>query len=84
MIFERETPNIKLGYTLNKKSINTSVNPKMPYLSFLAINYDIPVISEVIRWFESCIIRSYANPMVEHQIMLTENTPYKRTIYSYA
>ena len=47
------------------------------YLSFLAINYDIPVISEVIRWFESCIIRSYANPMVEHQIMLTENTPYK-------
>lgn len=77
LIFERETPNIKLGYTLNKKSINTSVNPKMPYLSFLAINYDIPVISEVIRWFESCIIRSYANPMVEHQIMLTENTPYK-------
>ena len=77
LIFERETPNIKLGYTLNKKSINTSVNPKMPYLSFLAINYDIPVISEVISWFESCIIRSYANPMVEHQIMLTENTPYK-------
>ena len=77
LIFERETPNIKQGYTLNKKSINTSVNPKMPYLSFLAINYDIPVISEVIRWFESCIIRSYANPMVEHQIMLTENTPYK-------
>ena len=56
----------------------------MPYLSFLAINYDIPVISEVIRWFESCIIRSYANPMVEHQIMLTENTPYKEQIYSYA
>ena len=37
LIFERETPNIKLGYTLNKKSINTSVNPKMPYLSFLRL-----------------------------------------------
>ena len=28
-------------------------------------------------WFESCIIRSYANPMVEHQIMLAKDAPYK-------
>lgn len=77
MIFERETNDITLGYTINKKSINTSVNPKMPYLSFLAINYNIPVISEVMTWFESCIIRSYANPMVEHQIMLDKDAPYK-------
>ena len=49
----------------------------MPYLSFLAINYDIPVISEVITWFESCIIRSYANPVVEHQILLAKDAPYK-------
>lgn len=77
MIFEREADSITLGYTVSKKSINTSVNPKMPYLSFLAINYDIPVISEVMAWFESCIIRSYANPIVEHQIMLIKDTPYK-------
>lgn len=77
MIFERETNNITLGYTINKKSINTSINPKMPYLSFLAINYDIPVIREVMTWFESCIIRSYANPIVEHQIMLANDAPYK-------
>ena len=76
-IFERETDGITLGPSINKKSINTSVNPKMPYLSFLAINYDIPVISEVMTWFESCIIRSYANPMVEHQIMLAKDAPYK-------
>ena len=49
----------------------------MPYLSFLTINYDIPEISEVMTWFESCIIRSYANPMVEHQIMLEKYTEYK-------
>ena len=49
----------------------------MPYLSFPAINYDIPVISEVITWFESCIIRSYANPVVEHQILLAKDAPYK-------
>lgn len=77
MIFEREDGGITLGYTINKKGVNTSVNPKMPYLSFLAINYDIPVISEVMVWFESCIIRSYANPMVEHPIMLARNAPFK-------
>ena len=77
MIFEREADSISLGYTINKKSLNTSINPKMPYLSFPAINYDIPVISEVITWFESCIIRSYANPVVEHQILLAKDAPYK-------
>lgn len=76
-LFDREKGKITLGYSINKKSINTDVNPKMPYLSFLAINYDIPEISEVMTWFESCIIRSYANPMVEHQIMLEKYTEYK-------
>jgi len=77
MLFERESTSISLGYTINRKNLNTSVNPKMPYLSFLAINYDIPVINEVISWFESCIIRSYANPIIEHQIMLAKDTLYK-------
>lgn len=77
MIYERETDSITLGPSINKKSINTSVNPKMPYLSFLAINYDISVISETMTWFESCIIRSYANPIAEHQIMLAKGVPYR-------
>jgi hypothetical protein len=77
MIYERDADNITLGASINKKSINTRINPKMPYLSFLAINYDIPVISEVMIWFESCITRNYANPMVEHQIMLAKSTSYK-------
>ena len=79
-LFNREKSKITLGYRINKKSINTDVNPKMPYLSFLAINYDIPEISEVMTWFESCIIRSYANPMVEHQIMLEKSTEYKNQL----
>jgi AAA15 family ATPase/GTPase len=45
----------------------------MPYLSFLAINYDILVITEVQNWFESCIIRNYANSVVEHQIMISRD-----------
>lgn len=76
-IFERESDDISLGYTINKKSINTSVNPKMPYLSFLAINYNIPVINDVLTWFESCIIRSYANPAIEQHILLANDNPLK-------
>ncbi len=72
-VFERERSNITLGAKINKASINRSVNPKMPYLSFLAINYDIPVIAEVQNWFESCIILSYANPNVDSLIMISSD-----------
>ena len=78
LLFNRENGNIEVGPTISSKSINTSVNPKMPYVSFLAINYSIPVISEVMGWFESCIIRSYANPVAESQILLTENEDSKK------
>lgn len=73
LIFDREYGEIELGSSISRKSINTSVNTKMPYLSFLAINYNIPVIAEVQEWFESCIIRNYANPHAEQHIMISED-----------
>lgn len=79
-VFERERGEITLGSSINKTSINRSVNPKMPYLSFLAINYDIPMITEVQSWFESCIIRSYANPVVERQIMISRDEKVRERI----
>lgn len=79
-VFEREESNITLGASINKASINTSVNPKMPYLSFLAINYDIPVIAEVQKWFESCVICNYANPVVDSTVMISKNDDVKRRI----
>lgn len=72
-VFEREEQEIALGPSIRRKSINRSVNPKMPYLSFLAINYDISVIAEVQSWFESCIIRNYANPVIDSQVMISGN-----------
>lgn len=72
-IFERQEGNISLGNMFSKKGINTEVNSKMPLLSFLAINYSIPVIAEVITWFEECIIRNYANPIAEQQILLADD-----------
>lgn len=79
-IFDREGSEIILGASIKKGSINTAVNTKMPYLSFLAINYSIPVITEVQEWFESCIIRNYANPRAESEIMLSDNPETQRRI----
>ena len=80
MVFDREGSEITLGASINKASINRSVNPKMLYLSFLAINYDIPVIVEVQKWFESCIVRNYANPIADRQIMLSDDEVYREKI----
>ncbi|MGM9572053.1 MAG: ATP/GTP-binding protein [bacterium] len=79
-IFDREREKINLGSSIKKSKINTSVNAKMPFLSFLAINYNLSVISEVQEWFESCIIRSYANPIAELEIMISDNKDIKRKI----
>lgn len=79
-IFYREGEEISLGAILKRENVNTSINIKMPFLSFLAINYNIPVIAEVQEWFESCIIRSYANPIAEMQIMLSDNKDFKKRI----
>ena len=72
-IFERSHGEISLGSVLGSRNINTEVNSKMPLLSFLAINYSIPVIAEVIRWFERCIILNYANPSADKQILLSDD-----------
>jgi len=78
-LFDRKNDEITIGAGLGSKRLNTSVNPKMPLLSFLAINYSIPIINEVMDWFESCIIRSYANPMAELQILLNDSEDVKET-----
>ena len=65
---------------ISKASINLDVNPKMPYLSFLAINYNIPVIAEVQNWFESCITQSYANPRAENIVLVSKSETTKESL----
>lgn len=79
-LFEREDGTITLGNTIRKASVNTDINAKMPYLSFLAINYNFPAIVEAQRWFESCIIRNYANPDTEQMVLVSENEEFKSSI----
>lgn len=70
LIYERKEDAIELGTTLKKEKVNTHINSKIPFLSFLAINYDIPVIEEAEGFFESCIVRSYADPQAETEVLL--------------
>lgn len=72
-VFKRNGSDITLGPSMNKSSINRSVNPKMPYLSFLAINYNISMIADVQNWFESCIIRNYAHPKTDTTLMVSDD-----------
>lgn len=50
----------------------------MPYISFLAINYDLKVINIAQKWFESCIIQNYANLVTELYMMYFDNLSIKR------
>ncbi len=79
-IFSRDEEKITLGSILNKENVNIKVNERMPFLSFLAINYSIPVIAEAQEWFESCIIRNYGNPTMEMQIMVSDHEKTKDQI----
>ena len=79
-IFERYNSKVELGASINKTTVNTEVNPKMPYLSFLAINYNFDVIVEVQEWFESCVLRNYANPQAEQNLLAIENNEFKTKV----
>lgn len=76
-IFERNSDGVKLGASINKASINTEVNEQMSYLSFLNINYKLEPINLAIEWFESCIMRNYANPYAERHLIMGESNEFK-------
>ena len=71
-LFEREGEHISLGASLKQEHVGLSVNPKMPYLSFLCINYNLPALVPVQEWFESCIVQNYANARVDRSILVVE------------
>ncbi len=80
LIFEREGDQITLGSSIRSSKVSTDVNPRIPFLSFLAITYNIPVIAEVQEWFESCVIPDYANAHFEDTLFFTEDDNEKAII----
>lgn len=77
MVFERSAENIELGACLNKKSINTKINSKLPFLSSLKMNYSIDFIDDIIMWFQNSIMVNYANPIVESKLWLAKDDNFK-------
>ena len=83
MLFERWDGEIKLGASIRRQSINTEVNEQMPYLSFLAINYKIEPINIAAKWFELCIIKNYANPHEEMQLVMRADEVSKKKLVEF-
>lgn len=80
VIFERSSNRITLGASINKKNINLDVNEQMPYLSFLYINYKLEPVILAISWFQSCIIRNYANPVTERHLIIGGGEEFKKKL----
>ena len=73
---------IELGASISKKSINREVNDHMPYLSFLASNYNIESINSAAQWFEQCGIINYSLPAAENQILWNNDDRFKERLIS--
>lgn len=69
-IYERDADGIKLGSSINKKTINTNVNTNMPFISFLAINYNLEIINSAVEWFSNCIFINDASTDMYRSIIL--------------
>lgn len=90
-VFERETnktekedkydTTITLGNCI-KKDVNNAINTdavreNIPYLSFLAIAYNLEPINTALRFFGSCISANYANRAIERYVMSMDNEQFR-------
>lgn len=88
-VFERETEkaedkyvaNITLGHCIKKDVNNTmnadAVRENIPYLSFLAIAYNLEPINTAMRFFSNCMSANYANVAIERYIMSMDNEQFR-------
>ena len=66
-IFERDEDGIRLGSAI-KKANTQQISSAIPYLSFLAINYNFQEIEDVINWFMRCCFIDYGVRGSDHRI----------------
>lgn len=68
MLFEREGAKVELGPTLRKLVTAARFNPSLPYLSFLCINFDAPVVQEAASWFLDAVFLNYNSSYLERML----------------
>lgn len=81
-IFERVGQSISLGSSLKKRRVNTDVDSAMPYLTFLAINYEIDSVDDAFSWFLSCSFLDYSQAASEDYFKEPENENDKKMLIS--
>lgn len=79
-IFERLDRKIEHGACIKKTSVSTNVSKNMPYLSFLAVNYNLDVINQAINWFESCIIVNQINQQLNYKFVANSSDVFKKKL----
>lgn len=79
-LFERADGAVVLGPSLRRKGVNTEVDSMMPYLTFLAINYDIEAVEDAFGWFMSCQFLDYSESSIEDYFMQPRGDDEKRLI----
>lgn len=73
-LFERKDDKILPGSLIHRAKTQ-NVSSTIPFLSFLATNYDFPEIEDVISWFYNCCIVDYAVPDSDHKFYALLNDP---------
>lgn len=68
MLFEREGAEVELGPTLRNLVTAARFNPRLPYLSFLCINFDAPVVKEAASWFLDGVFLNYNSSYLEQML----------------
>lgn len=74
IVFERKRGKIDKGEII-KDVVSRNINDYMPFLSFLEINYKIPLIKEVIDWFFKSDFLNCSNPFQENHAIIPEDRP---------
>lgn len=80
LLFDRNVDIIDLG-TAIKKANKEKISPIIPYLSFLAINYNFPEINEAVKWFQNCFIENFAIADSDHRFSEAMNAPEAKPIF---
>lgn len=74
IVFERNRGKIDKGEII-KDVVSRNINDYMPFLSFLEINYKIPLIKEVTDWFFKSDFLNCSNPFQENHAIIPEDRP---------
>lgn len=68
VLFDRDGDEVELGSVLKRARANTSFNTDIPYLSFLALNYDIEYIDMAAEWIASARFMDFDFHFVEFML----------------